>query len=89
MGFSLRLPLLLRVRERGVDAEEVGVNALRCAKSGELVVVRLTDDTAVQIRELSRQLDELNAEKESAVNNDEYEKAAELRDIINDIKSKM
>jgi ATP-dependent Clp protease ATP-binding subunit ClpC len=42
-----------------------------------------------EIRELQKQLDELNAEKESAVNNDEYEKAAELRDQASQMEDKL
>ncbi len=38
------------------------------------------------LRELQKQLDELNIEKESAVNNDEYEKAAELRDRAQELE---
>jgi ATP-dependent Clp protease ATP-binding subunit ClpC len=42
-----------------------------------------------EIRELQRELDELNIEKENAVNNDEYEKAAELRDKANDLEERL
>jgi ATP-dependent Clp protease ATP-binding subunit ClpC len=42
-----------------------------------------------EVRELQKQFDELNAEKESAVNNDEYEKAAELRDQASQLEDKL
>jgi ATP-dependent Clp protease ATP-binding subunit ClpC len=42
-----------------------------------------------QLRELQKQFDELNQEKESAVNNDEYEKAAELRDRANELEERL
>lgn len=41
------------------------------------------------LRELQKQFDEINAEKESAVDTDEYEKAAELRDRANEIEEKL
>jgi len=41
------------------------------------------------VRELQKELDDLNAEKEAAVNNDEYEKAAELRDQANDLETRL
>ncbi len=42
-----------------------------------------------ELRELQKQLDELNIEKEAAVNNDEYEKAAELRDRAQELEKKL
>jgi ATP-dependent Clp protease ATP-binding subunit ClpC len=42
-----------------------------------------------EVRDLQKQLDDLNEEKESAVNNDEYEKAAELRDRANDLEKSL
>jgi ATP-dependent Clp protease ATP-binding subunit ClpC len=42
-----------------------------------------------EVRELQKELDELNTEKESAVENDEYEKAAELRDRANDLETRL
>ncbi len=42
-----------------------------------------------ELRELQKQLDELNLEKEAAVNNDEYEKAAELRDRAQELEKKL
>ena len=42
-----------------------------------------------ELRELQKQLDELNTEKEAAVNNDEYEKAAELRDRAQELERKL
>jgi ATP-dependent Clp protease ATP-binding subunit ClpC len=39
-----------------------------------------------EVRELQKQLDELNEEKEAAVTNDEYEKAAELRDRASELE---
>lgn len=42
-----------------------------------------------EIRELTRELDEVNQNKEEAVNNDEYEKAAELRDKANELEEKL
>ena len=43
----------------------------------------------IELRDLQKELDELNTEKESAVNNDEYEKAAELRDRANDLEQRL
>lgn len=42
-----------------------------------------------EVRELTRELDEVNVAKEDAVNNDEYEKAAELRDKANELEEKL
>jgi ATP-dependent Clp protease ATP-binding subunit ClpC len=42
-----------------------------------------------EVRELTRELDEVNVAKEEAVNNDEYEKAAELRDKANELEEKL
>ncbi|MBV9469041.1 MAG: ATP-dependent Clp protease ATP-binding subunit, partial [Abitibacteriaceae bacterium] len=42
-----------------------------------------------ELRELQKELDDLNVEKESAVNNDEYEKAAELRDRAEELKERL
>lgn len=42
-----------------------------------------------EVRDLQKQLDDLNAEKETAVNNDEYEKAAELRDQADELKKQL
>lgn len=42
-----------------------------------------------KLRELQKQFDDINAEKEAAVNNDEYEKAAELRDRANEIEEQL
>lgn len=42
-----------------------------------------------EIRELTRELDDINTQKEDAVNNDEYEKAAELRDKANELEEKL
>jgi len=42
-----------------------------------------------EIRELTRSLDEVNVAKEEAVNNDEYERAAELRDRANELEEKL
>ena len=42
-----------------------------------------------ELRELQRQFDELNTIKEDAVNNDEYEKAAELRDKANELEARL
>jgi ATP-dependent Clp protease ATP-binding subunit ClpC len=42
-----------------------------------------------EVRMLQKQLDELNAEKETAVTNDEYERAAELRDQADELKSRL
>ena len=42
-----------------------------------------------EVRELQKELDELNAEKESAVESDEYEKAAELRDRANTLEASL
>ena len=42
-----------------------------------------------EIRELTRELDEVNVHKEEAVNNDEYERAAELRDKANELEEKL
>jgi ATP-dependent Clp protease ATP-binding subunit ClpC len=42
-----------------------------------------------ELRELQKQLDDLNQEKEDAVNNDEYEKAAELRDRAQELEEKL
>jgi len=42
-----------------------------------------------RLRELQRQFDEINTEKEDAVNSDEYEKAAELRDRANEIEAEL
>ncbi len=42
-----------------------------------------------EVRELTRELDEVNIAKEDAVNNDEYEKAAELRDKANELEEKL
>jgi ATP-dependent Clp protease ATP-binding subunit ClpC len=42
-----------------------------------------------KLRELQKQFDEINNEKEAAVNNDEYEKAAELRDRANEIEEQL
>ena len=42
-----------------------------------------------ELRDLQKQLDDLNIEKEAAVNNDEYEKAAELRDRATELEDKL
>ncbi len=42
-----------------------------------------------EVRELTRELDEVNIAKEEAVNGDEYEKAAELRDKANELEEKL
>jgi ATP-dependent Clp protease ATP-binding subunit ClpC len=42
-----------------------------------------------ELRELQKELDDLNLEKEAAVNNDEYEKAAELRDRAQELEQKL
>ena len=42
-----------------------------------------------RLRDLQRQFDEINAQKEEAVNSDEYEKAAELRDRANEIEAEL
>ncbi|MBW3638111.1 MAG: ATP-dependent Clp protease ATP-binding subunit, partial [Armatimonadetes bacterium] len=42
-----------------------------------------------EVRELTRELDEVNIAKEDAVNNDEYEKAAELRDKATELEEKL
>ncbi|HVF10416.1 MAG TPA: ATP-dependent Clp protease ATP-binding subunit, partial [Abditibacteriaceae bacterium] len=42
-----------------------------------------------ELRDLQKQLDDLNIEKEAAVNNDEYEKAAELRDRATELEEKL
>ena len=42
-----------------------------------------------EIRELTRELDEVNTQKEEAVNNDEYERAAELRDRATELEEKL
>ena len=42
-----------------------------------------------EIRELQRELDEVNQQKEDAVENDEYEKAAELRDKATEVEEKL
>jgi ATP-dependent Clp protease ATP-binding subunit ClpC len=42
-----------------------------------------------EVRELQKELDELNVEKEAAVNNDEYEKAAELRDRAQSLETRL
>jgi ATP-dependent Clp protease ATP-binding subunit ClpC len=42
-----------------------------------------------RLRELQKQFDEINLEKEAAVNSDEYEKAAELRDRANEIEEEL
>jgi len=42
-----------------------------------------------ELRDLQRQFDELNIVKENAVNNDEYEKAAELRDKANELEERL
>jgi len=42
-----------------------------------------------ELRDLQKELDDLNAEKEEAVNNDEYERAAELRDNANTLEAKL
>jgi ATP-dependent Clp protease ATP-binding subunit ClpC len=42
-----------------------------------------------RLRELQKQFDEINIEKEAAVNSDEYEKAAELRDRANEIEAEL
>ncbi len=42
-----------------------------------------------ELRELQKQLDELNQEKEAAVNNDEYERAAELRDRAQELEKRL
>ncbi len=42
-----------------------------------------------EIRELTRELDEVNVKKEEAVNSDEYEKAAELRDRATELEERL
>ena len=42
-----------------------------------------------EIRELTRELDEINTQKEDAVNSDEYEKAATLRDKASELEDKL
>jgi ATP-dependent Clp protease ATP-binding subunit ClpC len=42
-----------------------------------------------EVRQLTRELDEINTQKEDAVNNDEYERAAELRDKANELEEKL
>jgi ATP-dependent Clp protease ATP-binding subunit ClpC len=42
-----------------------------------------------EVRELQKQLDEVNVEKESAVESDEYEKAAELRDRASQLEEQL
>jgi ATP-dependent Clp protease ATP-binding subunit ClpC len=42
-----------------------------------------------KLRELQKQFDEINNKKEAAVNNDEYEKAAELRDRANELEEQL
>ena len=42
-----------------------------------------------EIRELTRELDEINTQKEEAVNSDEYEKAATLRDKASELEDKL
>ena len=42
-----------------------------------------------EIRDLTRELDEINTEKEEAVNSDEYEKAATLRDKATELEEKL
>lgn len=42
-----------------------------------------------EVRELTRELDEVNAQKEEAVNSDEYEKAAELRDRASELEERL
>ncbi len=42
-----------------------------------------------EVRELTRELDEVNVRKEEAVNGDEYEKAAELRDKATELEEKL
>jgi ATP-dependent Clp protease ATP-binding subunit ClpC len=42
-----------------------------------------------EVRELTRELDEVNTAKEEAVNGDEYEKAAELRDKATELEEKL
>jgi ATP-dependent Clp protease ATP-binding subunit ClpC len=42
-----------------------------------------------ELRELQKQLDDLNIEKETAVNNDEYEQAAKLRDRAQELEKQL
>ncbi len=42
-----------------------------------------------EIRELTRELDDVNVKKEEAVNSDEYEKAAELRDRATELEERL
>ncbi|RYG69170.1 ATP-dependent Clp protease ATP-binding subunit, partial [bacterium] len=42
-----------------------------------------------EVRQLTRELDDVNVAKEEAVNNDEYEKAAELRDKASELEEKL
>ncbi len=42
-----------------------------------------------EVRELTRQLDDINTQKEEAVNSDEYEKAAELRDRATELEERL
>ncbi|BCM93107.1 negative regulator of genetic competence ClpC/MecB [Abditibacteriota bacterium] len=42
-----------------------------------------------EVRELTRELDDINTQKEEAVNSDEYEKAAELRDRATELEERL